>query len=273
MTIPFPEVDRVIYKNNPIVELICEFRFPRILSINEKAPVEFQEKIRSSYPIYKVAIGHQGQVTIEMPANSVDAPTTRLSQSEKIKNYQFYSADRNWRINLTSTSFSVSTQKYERWEEFLPKIDELLKVFEDTYKPAFYERIGLKYVDAFQKSKLNFDNTVNWGELIEPQAVGYFAEHKLTPFIKNYVSTVEIDIGDGALAQIQTFLAETNNVKKDKSVRQPETVFIIASDLFYFRKELEDTKTALEYLHSVAYRLLRSIITKKLHDAMRPEEI
>jgi len=263
MSMPFPKVDRVVYKTNPINELICEFRFPRILSINEKDPVEFQEKIRSEYPIYKLVIGHQVQGTIEVPANSMDAPTSRVFQSEKIKNHQFYSVDNDLRVNLNSTSFSISTKKYERWESFLPKISELLTIFTDIYKPAFYERIGLKYVDVFQRSKLNLSPETKWGELIQPQAAGYFAEQELTQFIRNYTSSVEIDIGNSAIAQIQTFLGETADAQKER-------VFIIVSDLFYLRKKLVEADESLVYLHSVAYRILRSIITEKLHNAMGP---
>ena len=37
---------RCIYKNNQIAEVICQLRFPEILSIAAKLPVDFQEAIR-----------------------------------------------------------------------------------------------------------------------------------------------------------------------------------------------------------------------------------
>jgi uncharacterized protein (TIGR04255 family) len=267
--IPFPEAKRVIYKTNPIVELICEFRFPRILKINENEPVEFQERIRTKYPINKITSGHQGQVTIEMSNNTVDAPLPRFSHSEeKIKNHQFFSADNTLMVNLNSTSLSIATQKYEKWEKFSPQINEVLGIFVDIYKPAFYERIGLKYVDAIQKSKLNLNNKTPWGKLVKPHTAGYFANKELAQFVKNYMSTVEIDIDEGAVAQIRTFLAHVTDMKKTIPVGPSEIAFIIISDLFFLRKDLENAAKSVDYLHSVAYRLLRSIITDKLHNAM-----
>ena len=36
---------RVKYQEAPLVEVICQLRFPTILSINANEPVEFQEAI------------------------------------------------------------------------------------------------------------------------------------------------------------------------------------------------------------------------------------
>ena len=38
-------MDRVIFQNNPLIEVILQFRFPTILSINSNEPVDFQEAI------------------------------------------------------------------------------------------------------------------------------------------------------------------------------------------------------------------------------------
>jgi uncharacterized protein (TIGR04255 family) len=271
MTIPFPEVKRVIYKKNPIDELTCEFRFPKIFCINEKDPVEFQEEIRKEYPIYKPVIGQQKQFSIDMASDPINIPTSRI-HSEKVKKHIFFSKDELWAVQLTSTSFSVSTRKYERWEDFLVHIQAPMKTFIDVYKPAFYERIGLKYVDVFQRSKLGLQN-VDWGEMLQPFAVGYFANPALSSAVKNFNSLVEIDIGNSAIAQINTFLAQVGDIKNGKPVSETELAIVAISNLFFTKKELNEAKESLEYLHSVAYRLIRTMITEKLHLAMEPQDI
>ena len=40
---------RVHYHKAQLAEVICQFRFPAILSIGAKEPVEFQEAVRSLY--------------------------------------------------------------------------------------------------------------------------------------------------------------------------------------------------------------------------------
>ena len=43
---------RVHYKKAQLAEAICQFRFPTILSIGAREPVDFQEAIRSMFPRY-----------------------------------------------------------------------------------------------------------------------------------------------------------------------------------------------------------------------------
>ena len=47
------EYQRVIYKKNPLVEVVCGISFPQLLEIGIEEPVEFQKAIRSKYPILK----------------------------------------------------------------------------------------------------------------------------------------------------------------------------------------------------------------------------
>lgn len=55
---------RVIFENNPLVEMILQFRFPTILSINANEPVAFQETIRQEYPIYQPGVENQQEIQI-----------------------------------------------------------------------------------------------------------------------------------------------------------------------------------------------------------------
>jgi len=147
-----------------------------------------------------------------------------------------------------------------------------LEAFIYTYEPVFYERIGLKYVDVFQRSKLGLQN-VEWSEMLHPFAVGYFAHPSLSSSaVKNFNSLTEIDIGNGAIAQINTFLAHVGEIKNGKPAEETELAIVAVSDLFFIKKELSEVDVSLEYLHSVAYRLIRAMITDKLHLAMEPQE-
>ena len=42
---PFKDTERVIYNKNPLIEVVCQLRFPRILTISETQPTSFQEKV------------------------------------------------------------------------------------------------------------------------------------------------------------------------------------------------------------------------------------
>ena len=122
----FPEANRVIFNNNPLIKVICQLRFPRILSINESQPATFQDFIRQDYPLFNISVEHQQQFSVDSIDKDIP-PIPRVVQSEKINNYRFSSADGFWHINLTSSFISLSTSNYSRWEDFLNRMVKPLK--------------------------------------------------------------------------------------------------------------------------------------------------
>jgi len=264
---PFKKSERVIYKRNPLVQVVCQLRFPRILSINEKVPVDFQERIRKTYPIYNVAVEQQPQLIVEPGIDTMP----KFIQNEQIKNYSFSSDDNVWRINLTNTFLSLSTSQYKRWEDFISHLQEPLCALKDIYSPAFFERVGLRYVDAFHRSKLNITAETPWTELINPFALGFLSNNDIAVDVKGYSATSEIDLGKNAIVRIITSTGFVGNILYPQN---NEISFIIDSDFFFnSKKRLDELDDSLDYLHEHAGRLIRCIITEKLHNAMEPEKI
>ena len=50
----FSNESRCIYKKSQLGEVICQLRFPEILTIEANVPVQFQEAIRADFPRYSV---------------------------------------------------------------------------------------------------------------------------------------------------------------------------------------------------------------------------
>ena len=148
----FSKDARCYLQNHQLGEVICQLRFPEILMIGEKAPAAFQERIRDEYPQYSVRkdtpapkiTGAPGHFTLE------NTPAT--------VNYQFVSADGVWRVNLTSTFISLACSRYTGWEDFAKKLDKPLAAFIQVYKPAFFQRIGLRYLNFFSRKELELEN-------------------------------------------------------------------------------------------------------------------
>lgn len=258
---PFPVSERVMYGKSPLLEVICQLRFPRILSINNQDPYEFQEKIRNQFPLFSENLEHSQQFSIDVGQNQVAAP--RIMQSESQKNYSFISIDEKWKINLTSTFISISTTAYTNWEDFLEKFSEPLKALVDLYKPAIYERVGLRYIDVFNRNVLGLSGT-EWADLIEPHALGFLCDAKIGSHILNNNVAVELVLDDGVSnARIMTSLGTVPHYGD-------EVCFVIDSDLFTTSRSSLDIQDKLNYLHTRASRLLRWSIKDKLHESMEP---
>ena len=108
----FSNEPRRIFGKNPILEVICQLRFPEILAIGARPPVDFQEAIRGEYPQY------QAMKEVAQPKVTGTPGNFQLQEAAPTINYQFRTQDGAWRINLTTKFISLSCAKYDRWEEF-----------------------------------------------------------------------------------------------------------------------------------------------------------
>lgn len=238
---------RQIYRHNPLAEVICQLRFPQILSIETELPAAFQDAIRAEFPMY--ILRKEG-----LPGKQTN-------------NYQFSSPDGSRRINLTSRFISLTVSRYTCWEEFARMLDKPLAAFIQLYKPAFFDRVGLRYLNFISRKALELDD-VPFRELISPCYLGILNEEDVLE--KATVrSTVDADtaLRGGCRCKIH---AGPGNVKVNGKP-DSEVKFILDLDLYMpGNVEVKLSAGALETLHSQSYGLFRGAITETLHDAMEP---
>ena len=242
----FSHAARCIYQNNPLAEVICQLRFPEILTIGANLPVDFQEAIRSEFPVYSVRK--------EMPAPKITGTPGNLTieKQDPVINYQFASADGVWRVNLTSKFISLACTNYTCWEDFAKKLDKPLVSFIKIYKPAFFERVGLRYVNFFSRAGLDLEG-VPYSRLFAPCYLGPMQEDDV---VETTVTRCSVD-------------TEISLRKADNEVK-----FIFDQDLYMAGNIPVNTSVgALQTLHAQAFPIFRGAITEQLHEAMEPHYI
>ena len=145
----FAEYQRYQYARSPLIEVICQLRFPTILTINSGEPADFQEAIRQEFPRYAAR-------KEQLPPKVVGAggPNAKVEPQSPITNHSFISADGLWKINLTKDFIALSTLRYTNWEDFALRLDKPLAQFIQVYQPAFFQRVGLRYLNAISKKRL-----------------------------------------------------------------------------------------------------------------------
>jgi uncharacterized protein (TIGR04255 family) len=242
-------------------EVICQLRFPQILSIDTNVPDQFQEAIRDAFPRYSCRK--------ETPAPKlVGAPCNMHLQPQKPgNNYQFMSQDGSWRVNLTSTFISLSCNRYTSWEDFAQTLDKPLVEFIKIYRPAYFERVGLRYLNFISRKQLGLEDTP-FRELIQPQYLGLLADESVAEQAASR-STVdaELAIRGGCRAKIHA----GPGLVKHNGQESKEVHFIFDQDLFMpGNVAVHLSAGALETLHSQAFSIFRGAITETLHDAMEP---
>lgn len=260
----FSNAERCLYRANQLAEVICQLRFPEILVISANPPVAFQEAIRDEYPQY--------HVQKETPAPKISgAPGNfHLENQATTVNYQFMSADGVWRVNLTGTFISLSCSRYTSWEEFAKRLDKPLAAFIKTYKPVYFQRVGLRYLNFFSRKRLDLEG-IPFSELFQPCYLGPIAEEDVDEKSTRRCSVdAELALPGGCKVKLH---AGPGLVKRDNQ-QDPEVKFILDQDLFMAGNiPVNVSAGALQTLHSHAYPLFRGAITDTLHRAMEPSPI
>lgn len=247
----FSKKERCLYRNNQLGEVICQIRFPEILSIGARMPVDFQEAIRHLFPQFSVN---------QEPSDKSGADV----------NYCFATADGVWQLNLTSQFLALSCKKYTGWEAFAKRLDVPLSVFIQLYKPAYFHRIGLRYINFISRDSLELSDTP-FRELFQPQYLGLMSDDTMDE-TKFTCCSCDVDtaIYNGCRVKIH---AGPGRVRRN-GVDDGEIKFIFDLDLYMMCNiPVNHAAGALETIHAQSFPIFRGAITETLHNAMEPTPV
>lgn len=263
----FPESERVLYTTNPLVEVVCQFRFPTILRIREGQLAGFQDKIRKDYPIYS-----EQEPSFGLPQQ---APRELAAIFEQIKipippalvTHRFYTKDSLRFISLSDEFMAVAATRYERWESFREELIKIERALQEIFEPNFYTRIGLRYRDLISRRSLKLTN-VKWQELLQPYIIAELGDENVSDAISKIQIRTVIkisEIPDGQITLIHGL---------SKPPGSDEECYMIDADFSVERKEgVGEPFEILDRFNRLAGRLFRWAITERLYSAMGPRTI
>ncbi len=259
-----PESPRVIYQLNPLAEVSCQLRFPTILKIGAQEPAEFQDRIRSQYPIYEIVQNLDLSPELHNLLTKFSNPLT----TDLI--YQFTSEDLTWRVFLHKDFIALATRQYSRYEDFKNRLKTLIGVFEEIYNPNFYSQVRLKYVDLIIQSELNIKE--EWTELIQPHLANELQIQEFSESIVDFINIINLQIKDQGGIVLKHGLVNLENEEKNIE----EQAYLIETEFFTLPINIQkgnDVWKCLDQYNALSGRIFRWSITKKLHDAMSPQPI
>lgn len=257
---------RVKYNKCPLVEVTYQLNFPTILAIEAMEPVGFQEGIRRKYPVYNQQIEQQNEVVVNVENAKANAV---FNQQQVRKLHHFISEDQKWRVTLAKDMLAFSTVKYDTWEDLSARTVDVIKAFVDEYKPAFFNRLGLRYIDAIERSVLALQDTP-WDELLQPHLCGCLG-YKTEGLVQVRNSNVNAEVVfDEVIVNVASGLGTVDH----HDGKTPSEAFILNCDYYIARKiSITDLAVMASKLHDRSHTFFRESITDKLHYAMDPKEI
>ncbi len=142
----FPQREDVRLKRAPLVEVICQVRFPPILRIASEQPVAFQEWVREQFPRLEVEQG----VLVHMEPLGAMPPSAKPEP----RIFRFKSPDGNTTVSLALNFYALSTTSYTHWRDFLELLQLVNQAAREVYNLPYAMRVGLRYINH-----LTFENT------------------------------------------------------------------------------------------------------------------
>ena len=256
----FSQEERCIYNRNQLAEVICQLRFPTILSVSAREPVDFQDAVRAVFPRYL-----QRQDPIPPKVTQVPGQAPKVEPQKPVTNHQFMTADGKWRINLTQNFISLTSNAYTCWEDFARMMDRPLASFIKTYQPAYFERVGLRYLNAFSKKELGLED-LGWKDLLEPQYLGLLVSEDVPEQAFSRCSQdVEAAIPGGCRMKLHV----GPGMVKHNGVQDKEVKLIFDLDVSMNGKiPVNMPAASMQTAHTLAGSIFRDAITDTLHDAM-----
>lgn len=259
---PFPQSDRLLFQKNPLAEVVCQLRFPPILSIASAEPASFQDKIRDEYPLY------ERTEEIRIPQEIESLVRNLPVQLASGINHKFATADNQRTISLTRDFIAYSDLNYKRWEDFHARLIRAVNALEAIYKPAFYSRVGLRYRDVVDRVALGL-NDAAWNELLHPWVLGLLAEESVSDSIVSTQSKTTIRVteaDDKAFVTIRYGFPQNDTEVRD--------VYSIDADFFTTgRIEGNRASEVLGIFNRRAGDLFRWCIKHQLRQALEPRPL
>lgn len=242
--IPFPYSERVVYPHNPLIEVVFEIKFAEIKTSEGKYEA-FKSPLNERFVDFEV-----NQITdLEVEISGHEQPLIKQNQKEVLSAF-----DKNkvWSINLTKNTMSISTKKYNNWEEFKETVQASLASLTKTYNVKVYSRLGLRYRNIIDKVNLELDK-YSWNELISDELIGIL-DHLDQPdddFVENN------NIFRLKISQAHDFVRVNHGFIYNKENRK---AYAIDSDFSHQKEQEVDNDSIirrLELYHSGAGQLFR----------------
>lgn len=255
-TMPIPTSQRIIFRKNPLHDVICQLRFPTILAISSETPSSFQEQIRRTYPIYERVDESEAlspmlrQIPFQFPGVSII--------------HKFSTEDSRRSISINQDFIALTEKDYSRWEAFETELSAAESVLRAVYQPAFYSRVGLRYQNVIDRGQIGLDDR-NWNSLISPYFSGPMSSSDVQNEVQEFGSEalIRLDRVEGGHVLVRCGLARTQ--------RDPKPRYLIDADFFVEgRYTHERTFGVLDIFHQIAGDLFRWAIAPDLQEALDP---
>ncbi|MBX3276439.1 MAG: TIGR04255 family protein [Acidobacteria bacterium] len=137
------------YKNPPIYEATCEFRFVPGKAWDVSFPDQVQQRLAADFPKKQTVQVFEASLTISSKAE--DITLGQQPELKKAKRLQARSEDGSSLMIIDADLLAIShLTPYPGWKHVLPLIERSLAAYREVAEPKGVHRIGLRYINRIE---------------------------------------------------------------------------------------------------------------------------
>lgn len=197
------------YKNPPVIEAVCEFRFSNDVIWEDIIPGIIYEKIKDEFPNRNQRIVQEMSVQEKAPGEI----------EQKINRYslvQFSDTNRNNLIQVGQRLFSVNAlQPYITWENYSELIKRMLDILVGVIKSLNtnsdeirFSRIGLRYINRISIPGIISAKTLGDYIIIAPRIPETLVKNNLNSFLSGFIW--DFNKSDNCKVELTTTIGDAN---------------------------------------------------------------
>lgn len=234
------------YKNSPIIEAVCEFRFEPGQPWDLTIPGLLYERVRHDFPLRRQAP--------QFHFSLAPGPEECKGQVQPTGRMQFYSNDEKSLVQVGRDLLAVNRLKpYPTWQEFTPQIREAFDAYCEVANPNGIRRIGLRYINLIGVP----------GDRIEPEQYFHFRPFLGTHLPAEFASFI---VGFEVLYEDSR---DRLRLQLSTAASEKPSVTAIMLDLDYFLAQPGKVQVAacfdwLEIAHARTEEMFEASITDRL---------
>jgi uncharacterized protein (TIGR04255 family) len=263
-----PQHEPVTLERSPLVLVVAQISFPAILSIStdDSLLAQFQDKIRSLYPV--LLVGHEVGFSL--------GPDGVQQQQRPTRSFQFADSERQWTVALSANAISLETRNYGDIDEFVDRLMVVVAAARDTYQISDWTRVGLRYINELRYP--GADTPAAWRSLINPHLLGPLSDDTIVSSVRTTFQELSLEIPDGALTMRHGFFSEGTTVAPAPGTSLPsETLgpfYLMDFDAFENKGGRLDEmfKSLFRSYNKSIYSIFRWGLTEKLFKHLKGSE-
>ncbi len=251
-----PEYGRVVvFGNSPLKTVLCQLRFPPILSMaRQEFVAEFQEGLRDRYPL----VGQMHETAIAVGGVGAASPPQVTSS------WQFTDTDETWTVTLSVDALALETTAYANFADFSQRFNDLVGHTINRFSPTRQNRIGLRYINEIVHPDAG--TPAAWQPFLRAELLGVVGGEVVGEDVIQSMEQIRVQQPDGI------FVLRHGFVKRSST--PPEGVYILDFDYFDEQPQPLDAgglAARLENYNDTIYRVFRWSIEPQLYQFFEPQ--